>query len=316
MLEEFVLSEKYRPRRVADTILPPDLKAMFQAMVDKREVPPLLLTGGPGVGKTTVAMAMLDEIGADYIVINGSEKNGIDVLRNEITAFASAVSFTGGRKFVIIDESDYLNPNSTQPALRNFMQTFSKNCGFIMTCNFKNRLIEPLRSRMTVIDFKIPRKLAPQMATEFFKRVCSILDQENIEYEKPVVAELIKKRFPDFRKVLDELQAYSMTGRVDTGILTSAADSEIAPLIGFLKDKKFSDIRKWIAENTDVDPNTLFRSLYEKLESRLVPASFARVILILADYQYKSAFVVDQEINTAACTLEIMADAVWKEADA
>jgi len=209
MQDEFLWVEKYRPKNINDCVLPAELKATFQQFVDNQNIPNLLLTGGAGVGKTTVARAMLEQIGADYIIINGSMNGNIDTLRNEIQQFASSVSFTGGRKYVILDEADYLNANSTQPALRNFMEEFSRNCGFILTCNFKQRIIEPLHSRCSVVDFKIAKSDVPRLASQFFKRIVSILDQEGIKYDKAVVAELITKHVPDWRRVLNELQRYS-----------------------------------------------------------------------------------------------------------
>ena len=224
MREEFLWVEKYRPKKIADTILPADIKATFQQFVDQQNVPNLLLTGGAGVGKTTVARAMLEEIGADYIVINGSMNGNIDTLRNEILSFASTVSFSGGRKYVILDEADYLNGNSTQPALRNFMEEFSKNCGFILTCNFKSRIIEPLHSRCSIVEFKIPPKEKPLLAGEFYKRTLKILETENIKFNKNVVGELIARHFPDWRRVLNELQRYSVGGEIDSGILVNLSD--------------------------------------------------------------------------------------------
>lgn len=313
MRDDFVWSEKYRPKKIEDIVLPSKLKALFLSMLSNGDLPNLLLVGGPGMGKTTLARAILEQLQCDYIIINGSLKNGIDVLRNEIMNFASSVSFTGGRKFVIIDEADYLNANSVQPALRNFMEEYSKNCGFILTGNYKNKIITPLRSRCTVIDFKVTKSETASLAAEFFKRVLDILDKETITYDKAVVAEIIKKFYPDFRKTLNELQTYSSAGSIDSGSLGISSDSDISPLLSSMKKKDFTSSRKWIGENIDIDQNILFRTLYDKLALKLTPASFAQIILILADYQYKSAFVVDQEINTAACILEIMAQSVWVE---
>lgn len=304
--------ERYRPRTVAEAILPSELKKTFQQFVDQKNVPNLLLTGGPGVGKTTIARAMLEELGCDYIVINGSMNGNIDTLRNEIKDFASSMSFSGGRKYVIIDEADYLNAQSTQPALRNFMEEFSSNCGFILTCNFKNRIIEPLHSRCSVIEFKISKADKPVLAMEFMKRLENILNKEGVPYEKPAIAEMIMKHFPDWRRVLNECQRYSATGKIDAGILTSFTDDNFKTLIGYLKTKNFTEMRKWVVENSDIDPNVIMRKLYDTANEHLATSSIPPIVLLLADYGYKSSFVVDQEINLVACLTEIMVEAVWK----
>lgn len=251
MLEDYLFVEKYRPKRVVDTILPCDLKNTFQGFVDSGNIPNLTLAGNAGVGKTTVARAMLEELGCDYIIINGSMNGNIDTLRNEILQFASSVSLTGGRKYVILDEADYLNPNSTQPSLRNFMEEFSKNCGFILTCNYKNRIIPPLQSRALVIDFNIPKKEMAKLAAQFMKRVDVILKTENIEYDKHAVAAVIQKFFPDWRRVLNELQRYSVNGKIDTGILTNFETVSVKEVLQYCKDKNLEGIRKWIHENSD-----------------------------------------------------------------
>ena len=312
MLEEYLWVEKYRPKTVDDCVLPNDLKQTFQTFVDQENVPNLLLSGGPGVGKTSVAKAMLDELDSDYIVINGSLSGNIDTLRNDIMQFASSVSFSGGRKYVILDEADYLNPQSTQPALRNFMEEFSKNCGFILTCNFKNRIIEPLHSRCSVIDFKIPTNQKPKIAAGFFKRTCKILEENNIQYDQKVVAELVQKHFPDWRRVLNELQRYSVSGNIDSGLLTSLTDESFKALLSYLKTKNFTEMRKWVGLNSDNESTSLFRSIYENCSTYVEPNSIPQVVLILADYQYKSAFVADQEINLVACLTEMMAEIKWK----
>ena len=312
-MNEFLWVEKYRPRKVVDTILPDEMKGTFQQFVDQDNVPNLLLTGRAGVGKTTIAKAMLEEIGADYIVINGSMNGNIDTLRIEIANFASTVSFSGGRKYVILDEADYLNANSTQPALRNFMEEFSNNCGFILTCNFKNRIIEPLHSRCSVIDFNIPNSEKASIAGQFFKRVCGILDQENVTYDKQAVASMVQTHFPDWRRVLNELQRYSATGTIDAGVLTNHSSDNIDKLINLMKNKNFTDMRKWVGNNTDIDSTNLYRQLYDVLPTRLKSTqSVADAIIILAEYQYKEAFVANSEINRVAALATIMAEADWK----
>ena len=306
MDKDFLWVEKYRPHAIADTILPAELKATFQQFVDQRNIPNLILSGSAGVGKTTVARAMLEELECDYIVINGSMNGNIDTLRNEILNFASSVSLSGGRKYVILDEADYLNANSTQPALRNFMEEFSRNCGFILTCNFKNRIIEPLHSRCSVIDFKISKSDMAKLAGQFFKRVQMILDNEKITFDTTVVAEVIKKHFPDWRRVLNELQRYSATGSIDSGILANLQQVSLNELVSLLKDKNFSGIRKWVAENLDNDQNTIFRKLYDHCSEFLVKSSVPALVLLLGRYQYQAAFSADSEINLMACLTEMM----------
>jgi len=308
MNEEFLWTEKYRPKSIADTILPSDLKATFQQFVEQKNVPNLLLSGTAGIGKTTVAKAMLEQIGADYIVINGSMNGNIDTLRNEILQFASSVSFSGGRKYVILDEADYLNANSTQPALRNFMEEFSRNCGFILTCNFKQRIIEPLHSRCSVVDFKINKNDLPNMASQFFKRVTTILDSESITYDKAVVAELITKHVPDWRRVLNELQRYSATGSIDSGILVNLTDDSIKRLIGHLKGRNFNEVRKWVTENIGSDSTTIFRKFYDVAHTFAKSNTIPTLVLLINKYQYQSAFVADQEVNLVAFLTECMID--------
>ena len=264
------------------------------------------MSGTAGVGKTTVARAMLEELECDYIVINGSMNGNIDTLRNEILNFASAVSLQGGRKYVILDEADYLNANSTQPALRNFMEEFSRNCGFILTCNFKNRIIEPLHSRCSVIDFKIGKKDMAKLAVQFLKRVTSILTTENVTNDKAVVAEVINKHFPDWRRVLNELQRYSATGAIDSGILANIQEISLNELVTLLKEKNFTGIRKWVGENLDSDQNTIFRKLYDHCADFLVKSSVPALVLLLGRYQYQAAFSADAEINVMACLTEMM----------
>ena len=302
--------ERYRPHKISECILPESLKSTFQQFVVDGVVPNLLLTGGPGVGKTTVAMAMLDELGADYIKINGSMKGGIDTLRNDIDSYASTVSFSGGRKYVILDEADYLNANSTQPALRGFIEDYSKTCGFILTCNFKNRIISPLHSRLAVIEFRIGTKEKAKLASDFMKRVCKILELENVEYDKKVLSEVILKHFPDWRRILNELQRYSRQqgGKIDTGILAQVVDLDMKELLPALKAKDFKTMRKWVAQNSNVDQAVLYRNLYENAYEIIKPESIPMLVIYLADYQYKAAFVVDAEINLAAALTQIMAD--------
>jgi len=313
MREEFLWVEKYRPHTIADTILPDDLKKTFQTFVDNRNIPNLLLTGSAGIGKTTVAKAMLDEIGADYIVINGSDEGRlIDTLRTKIKNFASSMSLAGGRKYVILDESDYLNAETVQPALRNFMEEYSANCGFILTCNFVNKIIAPLHSRCSVVEFKLRNADKPKLAGQFFKRVEWILEREGIDYEQKVVAELITKHFPDNRRILNELQRYSVTGRIDSGVLANQTESNLKVLMEALKNKEFSNVRKWVGQNIDGDMAPFFRKFYETIHDYVAPASIPQIVVTLADYQYKSAFAADQEINTMAMLTEIMVDAEFK----
>ena len=310
--DDFLWVEKYRPRTIDSAVLPSTLKTTFQQFVDQKNIPNLLLTGRAGIGKTTVARAMLEELQCDYIIINGSMNGNIDTLRNEIKDFASSISFSGGRKYVILDEADYLNPNSTQPALRNFMEEYSKNCGFILTCNFKNKIIEPLHSRCSVVEFKIDKEDKPKMASQFYKRVCSILDQEGVQYDQKAVVEVITKFFPDWRRVLNELQRYSATGKIDSGILVNFSEENLKGLVELLKTKNFTEVRRWVAENNDLDQTVFFRKLYDTASQYLKPNSIPQLIITLADYQYKAAFVADHEINILACLTEIMAEGEFK----
>ena len=307
-MEQVLWVEKYRPQTVSECILPEELKSTFQQFVDKKHIPNLLLSGGPGIGKTSVAKAILNELGCDYIVINGSMKGNIDTLRTDIQNFASAMSLTGGRKYVILDEADYLNPQSTQPALRNFMEEFSANCGFILTCNYRNRIIDPLHSRCAVIEVGIPSKEKPQIAAELFKRVKNILQENNVEYDEKVVAEVIKKHFPDFRRVLNQLQRYSVSGRIDSGLLAAVSDVSIVQLVEYLKDKNFTKMRSWVGENLDNDPQAIFRKLYDSSNKHVKDEFIPKLVMIIADYQYKAAFVADPEVNLVACLTEIMID--------
>ena len=310
MSKDFLWVEKYRPKTISDTILPDNLKQTFQQFVDQENIPNLLLTGGPGIGKTTVARAMCEQLGVDYIVINGSMNGNIDTLRTEIKDFASTISFSGGRKYVILDEADYLNPQSTQPALRNFMEEFSKNCGFILTCNFKNRIIDPLHSRCSVIEFKVTGKDKAAMASQMFKRVKTILSDENVSYDQKALAEVITLYFPDFRRVINELQRYGATGSIDTGILANN-NASIEELVSSLKSKKFTDMRKWIANHKDMDTSQLYRQLYDNAVQYVQPQSIPQLVVTLADYQYKAAFVADHEINNVACMTALMVEVDW-----
>ena len=304
--------EKYRPSKISECILTDDLKKTFQTFVDEGKIPNLLLTGGPGVGKTTVAKAMLEELGATYMMIDGSEESGIDVLRNKIKNFASTVSMDGNRKFVILDEADYLNPQSTQPALRGFIEEFHKNCGFILTCNFKNRIIDPLHSRCSVVEFRIPTTEKPKLAGEFFKRVQTILGEEGVQYQPKAVASIVEKYFPDWRRVLNELQRYSVSGMIDSGILVNISETNMKDLTTFLKEKDFKSIRKWVANNLDNDPARMYRKVYDALYEDIQPQTVPHLVLATADYSYKSAFVADQEINMLAFMIEIMTQVQFK----
>jgi len=310
-MEHLLWTEKYRPQTVEDCILPERLKVPFQEYVNQKQIPNLLLAGGAGVGKTTIAKAMCNEIGADYMIINGSDESGIDVFRGKIKNFASSMSFSGGRKVIIIDEADYLNPNSTQPALRNAIEEFASNCSFIFTCNFKNRIIDPLHSRCAVIEFGLKNGEKQKMAGAFFKRIQTILETEKVEYDDKVIAELVKKHFPDFRRVINELQRYSQLGKIDVGILSQIGDVSITQIVKHMKEKDFASVRKWAA-TTDIDSTTFFRKLYDNLYEILKPSSIPQIVIILADYQYKQAFVADQEINLVACLTQIMADGEFK----
>ena len=310
MNEDFLWVEKYRPKTIEDCVLPADIKKTFFDIKD--EIPNMILTGTAGTGKTTIAKALCEMHNCDYILINGSEESGIDVLRTKIKNFASTVSLGGGNKVVILDEADYLNPQSTQPALRGFIEEFHKNCRFIFTCNYKNRLIAPLHSRCTVIDFKIPPKERPRLASVFLARLMLILDDEGVEYNNEVLQELVMKYFPDFRRTINELQRYAVSGKIDVGILSNIAEESLQELLGHIKTKRFTDMRKWVATNIDNDPVKLFRKIYDALYDVLEPQSIPQAVIIIADYSYKSAFVVDQEVNIVACLTELMMECRWK----
>ena len=312
MSNQYLWVEKYRPSTIDECILPDSMKKTFKEFIASGELPNFLFCGGAGVGKTTVAKALCNEIGAEYLFINGSEESGIDILRNKIKNFASSVSLTDSKKVVILDEADYLNANSTQPALRGFIEEFSNNCRFIFTCNFKNRIIEPLHSRCAVVEFKIENSEKPKIAAGFYRRVIDILSQEKIEADGKVVAEVITKYFPDYRRVLNELQRYSVSGVIDTGILVNLGDESYLELIKNLKAKNFTEVRKWVGKNSDIESTELFRRLYEKAFDYMEAGSVPQLVLILADYQYKSAFVADREINTMAALTEIMGQLKFK----
>ena len=305
-MNEFLWVEKYRPANIADCVLPDRIKQNFEEIVKQGEIPNMLLCGTAGTGKTTVAKALCNELGVDYILINGSDESGIDVLRTKIRDFASTVSFGGQTKVVILDEADYLNPNSTQPALRAFIEEFSANCRFIFTCNFKNRIIEPLHSRCAVIDFKLNKDEKQLIASKFMGRLKYVLDEENINYSEKVVAELLMKYFPDYRRTLNELQRYSKSGIIDEGILSNIAEVNIKGLVDSLKDKDFKKMRQWVANNADTDPQGLYRKIYDSLMDKV--SNPAHLVLLVADYLYKSAFVADQEINLTACLVDVMAN--------
>jgi DNA polymerase III delta prime subunit len=309
--KEVLWVEKYRPRLIEDTILPQRTKDTFKKFVSDGTVPNLLLAGGPGVGKTTIAKAMLNELDCDYIVKNGSLNVGIDTLRYEISSFASTVSLTGGRKYVIFDEADNLNA-TVQPALRNFIEEFSSNCGFIFTCNFKNRILGPLRSRLSEIDFTVEKADKPKLASQFFKRVINILEQERVDYDQKVVAKVIERHFPDFRRVLTELQTYAASGRIDEGIFVNIKQESIDTLFELLKIKNFTGMRKWVADNSDQDANEMFRRIYEAANDRVELKSMPGFCVTLADYMYKSSLVADQEINLVAFLTEVMFETVYK----
>ena len=310
--EQFIWVEKYRPQTVEETILPDTIKKIFKDFVKKGDLQNLLLAGGAGIGKTTIARALLNEIGADYIVINGSLERGIDVLRTTIAQFATTVSFTGGRKFIIIDEADNLT-HDAQRGLRAHIEDFSANCGFILTCNFKNKIIEPLHSRTSVVDFKVSKEEMPNICGQFFKRICGILDDEGVPYDRPAVAALIKQYYPDWRRTLNELQRYAATGKIDEGILKSSATENLEDLFAMMRAKDFTQVRQWIGLNSDMDSAPLYRSLYDTMPALLADTqSVAAMVVILAEYQYKEAFVADVEVNRAAAFATLMAEMSWK----
>lgn len=306
MSNDFLWVEKYRPKTIAETILPDSLKQVFQKIVDGGELPNMLLTGTAGLGKTTVARAMCNELQLDYILINGSEEGNIDTLRTKIKQFASSVSLQGGYKVVILDEADYLNPQSTQPALRGFIEEFANNCRFILTCNFKNRIIEPLHSRCGVYEFNTSKKDLQPLAAQMLKRSQTILENEGISYDQMAVVDLIMKHAPDWRRILNELQRHSMVGIVNNS--SSDNTQSFDSLFTHLKSKDFKKMRSWVVNNIDTDASAIFRGIYDRMYDKLKPQSIPQLVLILADYQYKNAFVADHELNVVACMTEIMAN--------
>ena len=313
--KDYLWVERYRPKKISECILSEDIKNTFAQFLKQKEIPNLLLAGTAGTGKTTVARALCEELGADYIIINGSDEGRqIDTLRNKIKNFASTVSLTehSNHKVVIIDEADYMNAESVQPALRNFIETFYKNCRFIFTCNYKNKILPALHSRCTVIDFAIKNGQRVKTAQALLQRLGKVLDEEGIEYDTKVLAELIQKYYPDFRRTINELQRYSVRGKVDSGILFSLSEANTKELVKILKEKRFNDMRKWVINNLDKEPSSLFTSVYELMYKSLESSSIPQSILIIAGYQYKSAFVADQEINMVACLTEIMANCKFK----
>jgi len=308
MNDDFLWVERYRPRTIEQTILPTQLKTVFQKIVESGEVPNMLFTGTAGLGKTTVAKALCNELDLDYILINGSEEGNIDTLRTKIKQFASSVSLSGGYKVVILDEADYLNAQSFQPALRGFIEEFSNNCRFILTCNFKNRIIEPLHSRCSVYEFNTDRKTLAQLSMQMMTRLKDILQTEKVDYEEKTLAEVIMKYGPDWRRVLNECQRYAISGKIDAGILVSLSDTSYQNLMTYLKDKDFKKMRQWVVNNIDTDASSIFRGIYDRMYDKVKPQSIPQIVLILADYQYKNAFVADHELNVVACMTEIMAN--------
>jgi DNA polymerase III delta prime subunit len=301
--------EKYRPTKIEDCILPDEIKTTFQSIVDSGEIPNLLLTGSPGIGKTTVAKALCNQLDCDWLMINGSDEGRmIDTLRTTVVNYASTVSLSGGKKVIIIDEADYMNKDSVQPALRGVIEEFSKNCRFIFTCNFKNRIIPALHSRCSVVDFKISKDAKPALGMEMLENVKRILNEESVKYEESVLVQLVLKYFPDFRRVINELQKYSLNGIIDEDILKQSSDENFNELFVALKEKDFSSMRKWVAQNIDNDHVRLYRQIYDTLNDRFEKKSIPAAVLTIADYSYKSAFVADQEVNMVACLTEMMMD--------
>ena len=312
-MDNFLWVEEFRPKRVADCILPIQIKEVFQGFVEDGKIPNLLLSGPPGVGKTTAAKAMCDEIGVDHLMINGSnEGRNIDTVRTLLQQYCSSVSMSGGRKVVIVDEADYMNAESVQPALRGFIEKFSANVSFIFTCNFRNRIIDPIHSRCSVVEFTIPRKDKPKLGQDCLVRVKEILTAKGIKFDEKVLVELVLKHFPDMRRVINELQRYSSAGTIDAGILVQIGEINLLELMKALKEKHFSEVRRWVTQNIDNDPVRIFRKIYDGIHEHLKDTSIPQAVLIIAEYQYKSAFVADQEINLVACLTEMMVDCEFK----
>ena len=311
--DEFLWVEKYRPQNIEDCILPDSIKSTFKEFIAEGDMPNLLLSGTAGTGKTTIAKALCNELGYTSLVVNGSLDRNIDTLRNEIASFASTVSFDGGKKCIILDEADYLNPQSFQPALRGFIETFSKNVRFILTCNFKDKIIEPIHSRTTLIDFRTGKKEMPEIMGALMKRILNILKEESVKVEDPkIVAELIKKHYPDIRRILNEMQRYSAGGVIDIGILANVGETDVTSLMKYLKDRDFGKMRQWVVENIDADPVRIFRTIYDNMHDYLAPSSIPQIVLLIGEYQYKQAFVQDREINLVAFLTEVMVEAEWK----
>lgn len=307
-MSDFLWVEKYRPKAVQDCILPDRIKKVFQEYVDAGQIPNLMLTGSAGVGKTTVAKAMCEQLGLNHLFINSSEERGIDMLRTKIKSYASTISLTGGRKVIILDEADYLTPEA-QAGLRGAIEEFSSNCSFIFTCNFKSRLIDALHSRCSVIDFSLKPEEKPRMAAQLFTRLSTILNNEGIQYDKQVLIKIIEKHFPDYRRTLNELQRYSSSGSIDAGTLSQVSDvRKISELVGFLKEGNFGEMRKWVVANSDIEPARIYRKIYDSLYEYFKPNSIPQAVVVISKYQYQSAFVADQEINLVACLTEIMVD--------
>jgi len=309
MSESLLWVEKYRPRTIEDCILPESIKKTLRDVVSQNKIPNMMFTGTSGIGKTTAARAICNETQADYLIINGSDEGRmIDTLRTKLTQFCSTISLSGSRKVVIIDEADYMNADSVQPAMRNFTERFADNCSFIFTCNYKNRIIEPIHSRCAVIDFSLKNGEKQVIAARFMKRVEGILSDESIDYDKEVIAKLVLKHFPDFRRVLNELQRYSTSGEINSGVLANIKEMNLKELIDSLREKNFSKMRQWVVANVDNDPATVYRKIYDELYNVVDKGSIPQAVLTIAEYQYKSAFVADQEINLVACLVELMAE--------